>query len=74
MSKRLEAVVEISGIKDFDAWEVARNENFVSFIRLSKDTTYLETGAIIAEIAAYGSRDINKSPNELIDDFISVRL
>lgn len=70
MSKRLEAVVEIFSLDDFNAWEVKKDVS--SFVRLSKDTTFLETGTAIAEIAAYGNtRDLNKKPAEIIDELIN---
>ena len=70
MLKRLEAIVEISSLEDFNAWEV-KKEMF-SIIRLSKETTELEARTVIAEIAAYGSdRDINKQPYEIINDLVN---
>lgn len=70
MSKRLEAVVEISSISDFNVWEV-KKEMF-SFIRLSKETTELETGTLIAQIAAYNNdRDVHKKPSEITNDLIN---
>lgn len=69
MSKILEAVVEIYSLENFEAWNSVKNSK--PLIRLWKDTTFEETGSVIAQIAAYNQINITLDKKEIINNLIN---
>ncbi len=69
MSKRLEAVVEIYGIENFNAWDTEKNSE--KFLRLWENTTLNEAGSIIAQIARYNGIEINNKKETIINSFLN---